>query len=197
MRHALFAILLSTGLADFAHAAERACPAAPQPMPPAIESADLPPSNGFNNIITFSATPMLQYPQRAWVLRLFQRTRGQPATLTVVRLRGRYECNIYDIEARWEVPLRADEYEGVAALVTTHVTPSPGVFDQRSIARERDPVLDGVGVDLRAETWGWRVDRSLNLAETEGYALSSIFYRLLDPAVPAAERPDADWRTPR
>jgi hypothetical protein len=185
------------GLADFAHAAERACPAAPQPMPPAIESADLPPSNGFNNIITFSATPMLQYPQRAWVLRLFQRTRGQPATLTVVRLRGRDECNIYDIEARWEVPLRADEYETVAALITPHVTPPPGVFDQRDIVRERDPVLDGTGVDLRAETWGWQVERSLNLAETEGYALSSIFYRLLDPAVPAAERPDADWRTPR
>lgn len=197
MRHALLAILLSMGLADFAHAAERACPAAPQPMPPAIESADLPPSNGFNNIITFSATPMLQYPQRAWVLRLFQRTRGQPATLTVVRLRGRDECNIYDIEARWEVPLRADEYETVAALITPHVTPPPGVFDQRDIVRERDPVLDGTGVDLRAETWGWQVERSLNLAETEGYALSSIFYRLLDPAVPAAERPDADWRTPR
>lgn len=197
MRRTLFAMLLSLAFADVAQSTERSCPDAPQPMPPAIESAGLPSSNGFNNVITYSATPMLQYPQRAWVVRLFQRTRGQPATLTVVRLRGRNECNIYDVEARWEAPLRAGEYEAIAALVTPHVTPLPGVFDQRKIVRERDPVLDGVGVDLRAETWGWRVERSLNLAETEGYALSRIFYPLLDPVVPAAERPDADWRTPR
>jgi hypothetical protein len=57
--------------------------------------------------------------------------------------------------------------------------------------------LDGTVLDLRAETWGWQVERSLNIAETEGSALSGVFYRLLDPAVPATERPDKDWRTPR
>lgn len=197
MRHLLLAIFLSAGLAGQARAAERVCPAAPQPVPPAIESADLPPSNGFNNIITFAATPSLQHPGRAWVVRLFQRTRGQPATLTVVRLRQRYECNIYDIETRWEVPLRADEYAAVAALVAPYATTSPGTFNQTDMDRGRGIGLDGTALDLRAETVGWLVRRSLHGSDREGVALSGIFYRLLAPVVPATERPDADWRTPR
>lgn len=164
----------------------------PQPLPPAIESVEFLPSHEFNNVITFAATPSLEYPGRAWVIRLFQRTRSQPATLTIVRLLRRNDCNLYDVEARWEVPLRADEYETVATLVAPHAAPPPDFLTPENPERTRI-VLDGTSLALRVETDGRQIRRVLNEIEPKGAALSAIFHRLLAPVVPAPERPGKYW----
>lgn len=195
MRTILTALLVAAGLIGASQAAAAECK--PQPLPPAIESAGLSPTDAFNNVITFAATPSLEYPGRAWVIRLFQRTRSQPATLTITRLLRRNDCNVYDVEARWEAPLRADEYEAVATLVTPHATPSPGIFTQKDMARDRGIAVDGTELDLRVETVGWQVTRSLTSAHSEGTAVSAIFYRLLAPIVPAPERPGEYWSMTR
>lgn len=189
--------LIAVGLAAPLQAAERPCPTKPQRMPPAIESADLPEVSRFSNLVTFAAVPSLEFPQRAWVIRLFQRTHGQPATLTVVRLLGRYDCNIYDVETRWEVPLTAADYETVARSIVPHVTPPPGTFTPRNDGEGISVVADGTGLDLRVQAAGWQVTRGLNHGQREGAELSAIFRRLLMLAVPAPERPDDSWRTRR
>lgn len=176
------------------HAAERICPAQPQRMPAAIESAELPATEAFSNIITFSATPSLETPQRAWVIQLFQRVRGQPATLRVVRLLGRYDCNIYDVEARWEVPFNSAEFESVATSLVPYLTAPKGTFAPGDGDMGRHLVTDGTSLDLRGQTSGWEVRRWLNHSQSEGATLSATFFRLLAIAVPAPERPEADWR---
>lgn len=193
LRCMLIAVLCSVGLNFQVAAAE--CKR--QRLPPAIESAGLPPSEGYNNIITFAATPSLDYPGRAWVIRLFQRTRSQPATLTIVRLLSRNDCNVYDVESRWEAPLRADEYEALATLIEPYVMAPPGIFSKKGVARDGRVVVDGTGLDLLVETPGWQIRRSLNLGVSEGAKLSAIFHRLLAPVVPAPERPGESWSMTR
>jgi len=191
------AFLIAAGLSGAAYAADRACPPQPQRMPPAIESTDLPEVSEFANVITFAAVPSLQSPQRAWVIRLFQPTHGRPATLTIVRLLGRFDCNIYDVETRWEVPLTVADYEAVARSIVPHLTPPPGTFTPGSNDGSITVVADGTGLDLRIQAAGWQIARGLNHGQSEGAELSAIFRRLLLLAVPASERPDESWRTRR
>lgn len=196
MRTILTALLVAAGLIGASQAGAAECK--PRPLPPAIESAGLPPTDEFNNVITFAATPSLEYPRRAWVIRLFQRTRSRPATLTIVRLLRRNDCNVYDVEARWEAPVRADEYEAIATLVAPYATPSPGIFTQKDMAHDRGLAVDGTELNLRVQSLGWQVMRSLTSAHSEGTAISAIFHRLLVPIVPAPERPGEYWSmTPR
>src|SRR3546814_17348075 len=109
MRRALLAMLLSISSAGFAHAAERQCPAKPQPVPPAIETADLPPGRGVTNIIPFAATPLLQHPGRPSVVRLFPCNRGTPAAQPLHRFRHTVDWQIEHRTVIWGGPLRTNE----------------------------------------------------------------------------------------
>jgi len=165
------------------------CPTAPQPMPPAIEAIDEPAAA--SSVIVFSATPW-EFPGRAWVVRLSRR--GPAATLEIVRLRRRFQCNVYDIERRWDAAIGAREYRSVAEAIRPWATLPAGFPVNEGSA---DLALDGTGLELRVRANGWGVTRTLNHYGTTGARLSAIFRSLVSNHVPMAELPAEDWRTRR
>lgn len=177
-----------------AQAADEACQARPRPMLSAIDSAGLPPTSNGQNVITFSATASLNYPHRSWVIRVTERGARQEPTVVIIRLRGREDCNVYDVETRWEAPLRPDDYAAVVTAVARFATPPPDTFDPGAgQARRLHLIMDGTSLDLRAQTTGWAVKRVLNLYEPDGQALSAIFRGLVLRVVPAPDVPQESW----
>ena len=177
-----------------AWAAEKACPPQPQPMPSAIDSAGFPPAGDGQSLVTFSATASLDYPHRSWVVRVYERGTGQSPTVVIARLRGRGDCNVYEIETRWEAPLRPDEYASVKNAVARFVTPPPGIFDRRAgQERKLHLIMDGTSLDLRAQEPGWAVRRVLNHYEPDGRAISAIFRGLVLKVIPGPDVPQENW----
>ncbi len=187
-------IALALALPGGASAADKACPAQPQPMAPAIDSAGFPPTSDGQSLVTFSATASLNYPHRSWVIRVYERGTGQSPTVVIVRLRGREDCNIYEIDTRWEAPLRPDEYASVTNAVAPFVTPPPGTFDRRAGQEPKlHLIMDGTSLDLRAQAPGWAVRRVLNQYEPGGQAISAIFRALVMKVVPGPDVPQENW----
>jgi hypothetical protein len=70
-------------------------------------------ASDFAHAITFAATPSFDHAGRAWLVRLSRR--GDAAgSVQIMRLRRQRDCNRYDVENRWEAPLRPGEYNAVA-----------------------------------------------------------------------------------
>lgn len=177
-----------------AWAAEKVCPPQRQPMPSAIDSAGFSPASDWQSLVTFSATASLNYPHRSWVIRVYERGAGQLPTVVIVRLRGREDCNVYEVETRWEAPLRSDEYVAVANAVARFVTPPSGIFDRRAgQERKLHLIMDGTSLDLRAQEPGWAVRRVLNHYEPDGQAISAIFRGLVLKIVPGPDVPQENW----
>lgn len=189
-------LLLLMAIAAMSSPSQAATPApktcAPQPMPPAIDSAgELPVAS---ETIEFAATPELQYPGRAWVVRLSRRGPVE-AIVEVLRLRRQSDCNRYDIESRWQAPLRQDEYGALAARVVPLAIPPSTVFVPSSAEQLPELVLDGTGIELRLRSPEWRVTRALNHYGLGGAVISAIFRDLASKYVPASDMPAKDWRT--
>ncbi len=163
----------------------------PQPMPAAIDAAGRVPIA--SDMIEFAATPSLEHPGRAWVVRLSRRGQVE-ATIEVVRLRRQHDCNRYDIERRWQSPLSQAEYLDLAAKAVAVGVPHPATFVPSSTGQPPDLVLDGTAIDLRLTGQGWQITRSLN-HYGQGVAISAIFRNLASKYVPASELPAEDWRT--
>lgn len=178
---------LALGAAAFAQ--EAPCPPRPQPLAPAAEAIGAPPAAA--GIILFAATPW-EFPGRAWVVRLSRRGRG--ASLEIVRLRRRSDCNLYDVENHWDSMVGAEEYRSLAEAIRPWTTPPAGFPANRGTP---ELVLDGTGLELRVSANGWGVTRTLNHYGASGAGLSAIFRALVSRHVPAAELPAEDWRTPR
>lgn len=190
-RYALGALILAAS-AQMA-AARSPCP--PQPLPPALDSiAALPETR---SAVEFSATPSLDYPGLAWVIRLSRSGYGA-GTLEIVRLRRQADCNRYDVEKRWQASLPAEEYRAVVEAAAALGTPPADAFSHNDSMRALEGLaLDGTGITLRMRTTGWEVRRQLNHYGRGGAALSAIFHALVSKHVPAAEIPADDWRTRR
>lgn len=156
-------------------------------MPPAVEAIGEPAAA--SSVIVFAATPT---QGRAWVVRLARR--GAAATLEIVRLRRRFECNLYDVERRWDTNVGREEYRSVAQAIRPWATPPAGFPANEGSA---DLALDGTGLELRVSGNGWGVTRTLNHYGRTGARLSAIFRALVSRHVPAAELPAEDWRTRR
>jgi len=187
---ALIAITTLASQAQKATQANQRC--IPQPMPPAIDSAgELPIAS---DVIEFAATPALQYPGRAWVVRVYRRGAVE-AKIEVVRLRRRNDCNRYDIEARWRSPLQQADYVALAETLVPIGVPAASVFVPSSSEQLPELVLDGTGIDLRLRSAGWQVSRSLNHYGQFGGTISEIFRHLSSKYVPESELPKDDWRT--
>jgi len=170
-----------------AAAAQAPCPATRQPMPPAINSIGtlaIP-----ADTIAFAATPW-EFPGRAWVVRLWRR--GAQARLEIVRLRRRFDCNVWDLETRWEAPAALADFTATAEAIAPWMTVPPGFPDRRNPS---EITLDGTALELLVGTGGWRIDRALNHYGERGAALSAIFRRLVERLVPSDELPADDWRT--
>ena len=187
-RLALNAMIAALVVASPAMAADVPC--APGPMPAALDSVPALELNAFANVIAFAATPSLDYPGRSWVVRAWQPVRGQAATLEILLLRRRDDCNRYDVEKRWNAVLTAEEYRGVAAKIAPLATPPTDTFSNDDPLRLLEGVaLDGTGLDLRASTGGWQVARTLNHYSKGGEAISAVFRSLAARHVPASEMP--------
>ncbi|WP_343520328.1 hypothetical protein [Sphingomonas sp.] len=170
--------------------AAASCPR--QPLPPAIESAALPPLSPHVFGIEFAASPMREYPGEAWVVRLSRRNERSEATLDIVRLRRQMTCNRYDVIGRWTAPLPRADYARIAAQVAPFTVPPADIVLRRD--RGQHGVLDGTLIAFRAQAPNWRIERDLNAGDPIGARLAPIFHAVVARHVPAAALPDADWR---
>lgn len=176
-------------------ASQQPCPDRPQPLPDALESHGLPPIERFRSAFEFAAEPSLEYPGRAWVIRLEQGIRSRTATLTVVRLRRRNECNIYDTETTWSGQLSASEFVEFSGVAGPLISP-PTDLNAPFYRTQRGPiVLDGTGIEARIYGAEWTITRLLNHFAPGGVALSAAFRSLAARIVPPEQMPSEDWRT--
>jgi hypothetical protein len=150
----LFALMLAAAAAP---PSTLACPAQPQPMPAALDS--IPPVRDAAVVVAFAASAWEQ-PERAWVVRLSRRGYSGPASLEVLRLRRRSDCNVYDVENSWRAPMSSQEFEAFAEAAEPFASP-PATFSGGESAQE-EVVLDGTGIDLRLRGRGWDMRRQLN-----------------------------------
>ncbi len=167
------------------------CPATPQPLPAALDSVARLPDG--RSSVAFSAEPSLEHPGRAWVVRAHQPRPGD-ATLEILRLRRRSDCNVYDLETRWQAPLPAADYLALVRAAERVGVPRPGAFSGEDPA-DHWIVMDGTGIELRMKRSGWETRRTLNHHAPGGAAVSAIFRRLVDRHVPTDQRPDEAWRS--
>ena len=136
------------------------CPARPQPLPPALDSVARLPEG--RSSVAFSAEPSLEYPGRAWVVRAHQPRPGD-STLEILRLRRRSDCNVYDLETRWQAPLPAADYLALVRAAERVGVPRPGSFSREDPADDAMFVVaDGTGIELRIKRFGWETRRTLN-----------------------------------
>lgn len=192
MRHvALGLLLLAFAMPGRAEAGPGAC--APRPLAPALDSVPLLPE-GLSSV-AFSAEP--SFDGEAWVVRAHQPRPGD-ATLEILRLRRRSDCNVYDIETRWQAPLPAADYRALVRAAERVGIPRADSFSHEDPGRDGEGlVLDGTGIELRLKRIGWEARRTLNHYARGGGAVSAIFHALVAKHVPADERPAEGWETRR
>jgi hypothetical protein len=172
---------------------EHAQPACPrQPLPPAIESAQLPPLSPFVFAIEFAATPTREYLGEAWVIRLTRRNERTGGTLDIARLRRQMDCNRYDVLGRWSAAVSPDEYARIAAELSPFALPPQDILVRRDAGQ--GSVFDGTMLTLRAQAPNWKFERDLNVGDRVGARLSPIFHALAARHVPADAMPTAEWR---
>ncbi len=163
----------------------------PQPMPRAIDIGTV---ELASHKIEFAATPALEYPGGAWVIRLWRRGTVE-VNIEILKLRRQSDCNRYDIQKFWRSAITQDEYAAVASKVVTFGVPDRSVFAPPYISSGIS--MDGTPIDLRLENSEWRVERRSNLADgRSAQILSEIFQELAAKYVPSAELPAVDWRGP-
>lgn len=180
------------GLAFSSNAAARACPWKSPPSP--IDAiGELREQTG--NAIAFAARPSLQYPSRAWVVRLSRRGFGA-GQLEIARLKEDSSCKRYAIEKQWRAELSKDDYEAAAREISAVGMPPADSFSHNDQWRALESVaIDGTGIELRLGAFGWDVKRKQSHHGKGGAEISAAFRKLVEKHVPAAELPTEDWRT--
>lgn len=192
LRIAIGLLLLACTLPGWGQAV--AAPCRPGPLPAALDSVP-PLPDVLSSSVVFSGAPSLEYPGRAWVVRAYSLRRE--ATLEILRLRRRDDCNVYEIENRWQAPLPQAEYRALLRAAERAGVPRGDYFSNDE--PDGDVMwltMDGTGIELRLERSGREVRRALSHTEPGGSAVSAIFHRLVSKHVPADLRPTEDWRTP-
>lgn len=185
-------LLIAAAISSFGGQGATAPPCPRQPLPPAVES--LSPLVGFDSI-TFSATPSLEHPGRAWVVRLSRPRNFGEATVEILRLRSQDACNRYDIEGRWQAMMPEAEFEGLGRRLTPHILPgsgSPSAGDPFNSLPEI--AIDGTSVSLGLTAFGWEVSRRLEVSGRSGAAVSAVFHRIVSIHVAIDARPTEAWR---
>jgi hypothetical protein len=170
-----------------------ACP--PQPLPVAI---DVIPPLDKTNVITFSATPSLEYPGLVWVARLSRTGLRGPGAVEVFRLRRQTNCNRYTIEKSWQSAIPAQQFGAIWDASIMKGTPPADALSAHDPMKSLEEVgVDGTGLILQVKNVSWETRRRLHHSGRDGALLSSAFHRLVSQHVPPAELPSADWRVRR
>lgn len=183
-------LLLACAVPGLGQAAARCRPG---PLAPALDSVP-PLPDARTSSVGFAGTPSLEHPGRAWVVRAYS-SRGE-ATLEILRLRRKDDCNVYEIESRWQAPLPGADYRALLRSAERLGIPRRDFYSNENADGDAIVVVaDGTGIELRLERTGWEVRRTLNHFEPGGSAVSSLFHRLVSTHVPADMRPAEDWQT--
>ncbi len=184
-------------MAASAHPAGPLATCSPRPMPAAVDFIGPWEDNMVMDSLTFTATPSLQAPGRAWLVRL-HRFGPRDIKVNIVKLQRETNCNRYRIERQWSAALTSGEYDQTVALIEPFVTTPDRLFSIKNSRRDGDVVaLDGTTLSLRTQTLGWSVSRKVHESSVVGKSLSAIFYRIATAHVPKGELPTHDWRAPR
>jgi hypothetical protein len=165
-------------------------PCIPQPLPSPLTVLGKMP-DAVTDMIEFAASPSRVYPMQAWAIRVSRRS-NWGATVEVLRLRGENDCNRFQIDQRWQVPLTQADYSSFAAEVAPLATPSSDAFVPPQKRGDR-VTMDGTGIELRLTSQQWQVTRSLNYY-AGGAAISAIFHRIIEHIVPSDQQPTAAWQ---
>lgn len=188
-RNALGLLLLA--LAAPGNAGQTPVRCGPQALAAALDSAPRLPEG--RSSVAFSAEAWGEW--RAWVVRAHEMRPGN-ATLEILRLRRRSDCNVYDVEARWQAPLPAADYRALVRAAERVGVPRADAFSHEDPARDGEGLaLDGTEIELRLKRSGWEARRELNHYGKGGAAVSAIFQALVAKHVPADERPNEGWGT--
>ena len=163
---------------------------APQPLPPAIDSAGRLADISYS--IEFAAEPSMEVPGRAWVVRLVQ---GQLSSLEIIRLRRRSDCNQYVLDRKWQAPFDNAAYEDALRKIAPFGIPPVSAIVPAHRKIFEPMVLDGTGISLRLHNPVWTISRSINIGDKDGPAISAIFRDLIEKHVPPTELPDLNWRS--
>jgi len=191
-------LTLAVSLFASASVATARAPCPRQALPPAIESAGPRDDNRFMHSIAFAATPSLELPGRAWVVRLNRKPRLGSGSVEVFRLRRQFSCNRYDIEQRWQAQVTAAQYRTIAEAVLPLTIPPPDAFlDPNTRAGLQAVALDGTGLELEVRGEGWIVRRMVHASSRDGAVASALIHNLVANIVPANQLPTEEWRTPR
>lgn len=143
----------------------------------------IPNADSARDRIEFAAMPAFT-DWHAWIVRV-ARTDAATATIEILRLARAEDCARYEIDTRWQEPLRIERFNALVDALDHASGPRP---------HPEAIVVDGTGIDLRRTTRGRQVLQSFNLHDRGGPALSAIFRDLIAGYLPPSERPDEDWR---
>ncbi len=163
-----------------------------------LDSDQLPPLFRFGHAFEFSATPALQFPSRAWVMRLDRGTGHRQISLDVYLMQQRgSSCDSYEVEHHWSAEISQQEYEAFNAQIEPLIAPPHDLHlppaEQTRLSRSRG--LDGTSLEVRAIRVNWKIASYLRYHTDEGRAVSAIVQAMIARVVPAGEMPSEEWYT--
>ena len=203
-RQFLTALLIAFGPLSVspALAAGETCPTQARPSPlDAVHPVDNPVTG---NTVTFAATPSLQFPSEAWVVRVYRTSKrdGESRSTEVIevfRLQLEYDCNRWFTTGLWDREAKPGDLEEIqtetkrflGALAQAYV--DGGSYDLQF----SELALDGTGVAVEEVGRYFSLRRGGHSSGAMGKPLSLGFHRLAATVAPATEMPDEAWRRKR
>lgn len=163
-----------------------------------LDSDQLPPLFRNGHALEFSATPALQFPSRAWVMRLDRGTGHRQISLDVYVMQQRgSSCDSYEVERHWSAEISQQEYDAFNAQIEPLIAPPHDLHlspaEQTRLSRSRG--LDGTSLEVRAIRVNWKIASYLRYHTDEGRAVSAIVQAMIARVVPAGEMPSEEWYT--
>ena len=188
--------LLAAALAFAPGLALAAEPCPRQPMPPPLSGAGFGPADRAAETIRFSAAPSLH--RKAYAVDISRRREGG-ATIRLVKLARRYDCNLYNVEKRWSFRLSreeaADFFSRLGRLESAWRPPDEIVVDGTSFQYEHHAA--GAVREIRLSNSARGVSGEISAlilslvqrSETRGHIPASPEWRLYsDPSRPRLQR---------
>lgn len=161
-----------------------------------LDSDQLPPLLRFGHALEFSATPSLQFPSRAWVMRLDRGTGRRQISLNVyVMLQRGSSCDSYEVERHWSAEISQQDYEVFNAQIEPLIAPPHDLHvspaEQRRLYVSGG--LDGTSLEVRAIRVNWRTATDLQYHSDKGRAVSALVRAMIARVVPADDMPSEEW----
>lgn len=161
-----------------------------------LESDHLPPLLRFGHALEFSATPSLQFPSRAWIMRLDRGTGRRQISLDVyVMLQRGSSCDDYEVERHWSAEISQQDYEVFNSQIEPLIAPPHDLHlpPNEQARLYRSGGLDGTSIEVRAIRVNWRTATDLRYHSDKGRAVSALVRAMIARVVPADDMPSQEW----